>query len=252
MPPPNDAPSLPAGAHLTGGCISSAPLVQLLVTARSGYPWPRGTSASASQLIISRLEATVSHCLTGLNSIAANQIVVDVSRWAGNNAKSHALLVRATPAQQAAMQAAITDLVTPGREHFGIDALCALPGISLVIASKIFRFCAPQVGAAVDRHASYFFNSLPVVGRGMATTFRREWSNGRHTSSRLATFSPRSYADNRDHYFQSYLPVRGCIANALNAMPAQYNCAATNRMMNWTPADVEMAAYSWWACNGAR
>lgn len=230
MPPPNDAPSLPAGVHLTGGCTPSAPLVQLLVTARSGYNWPRGTSARASQQTIRSLEATVAQ----LNPVTANQIVVDVSRWAGNNAHSHAHLVGATLIQQAAMQAGITDLVTPGRERFGIDALCALPGISLVIASKIFRFCAPQVGAAVDRHASYFFNSLPVLGRGMATTFRREWSNGRHTSSRLAIYSPGRYADNRDHYFQSYLPVLGRIADAMNAIPAQYNCAATSRMMNWT------------------
>ena len=150
------------------------------------------------------------------------------------------------------MQAAISDLIAPGKERAGIDALCSLPGISLVIASKIFRFCSPNQGAAVDRHASYFFNSLQVVGRGAATHFAREWANGRHTSSRLAIYAVANYTRNKAEYFEAYLPTLACIAQAMNANQAPYTCAAQNLQKNWRPADVEMAAYYWWACKGAR
>ncbi|HJX31135.1 MAG TPA: hypothetical protein VJ624_04705 [Thermodesulfobacteriota bacterium] len=183
---------------------------------------------------------------------AAHAIVVDVSQWAGNNANSHAQIVGATYAQQAVMQASINNLITPGREGYGINALCELPGISLVIASKIFRFCAPQVGAAVDRHASYFFNSLPVAGRGMSTNFIREWSNGRHTSSRLAIYTPKNYGLNHAQYLEIYLPLLANMAYAMDILQAQYICASTKQAKNLTPADIEMAAYYWWACNGSR
>ncbi len=66
-----------------------------------------------------------------------------------------------------------------------IDALRALakqPGLSLVMASKVYRFCCPDVRAAVDRHSSYFFNSLPLQAEGgpvgNCTRFKREWANG--------------------------------------------------------------------------
>lgn len=256
MPEPNDAPCLPPGTTLSrfadGRCSLSPPLVQLLLQARSGFDWPAGTGPGECQTRILNLEATVNGHLMALAPATAHDIAVEVSSWAGNNANAHAHIVGATPAQQAQIQAAITALITPGRECVGIDALCNLPGISLVIASKIFRFCSPRQGAAVDRHASYFFNSLQVVGAGTATNFAREWANGCHTASRLATFSVAGYSRNKAQYFESYLPTLACIARAMNAIPAPFMCAATNLSRRWTPADVEMAAYYWWACNGAR
>lgn len=256
MLPPNYTQDLPPGAQLigqpTGQYIPSQVLIQLLVNARSAYDWPAGNGAQSSQQTIRNLEGAVAHRLAGLNVAAAHGIVIDVSSWAGNNTNSHVQLVGATHAQQAAMKAAITDLITPGREGSGIDALCGLPGINLVIASKIFRFCAPHIGAAVDRHASYFFNSLPVAGRGMSTNFVREWSNGRHASSRLAIYTSQNYRRNRAQYLEIYLPLLANIANAMNALQSKYICAATNQARDWTPADIEMAAYYWWACNGSR
>jgi hypothetical protein len=115
-----------------------------------------------------------------------------------------------------------------------------------------FRFCSPQHGAAVDRHASYFFNSLQVIGQGNVSQFARQWANGRHTTSRLAIYNQAGYMRNKAEYFTSYLPILSSIAQAMNAIPAQYTCMATNHQMNWTSADVEMAAYYWWALNGAR
>jgi len=256
MPQPNDAPSLPAGVLLThaanGQCSPSQPLINLLLQARNGYDWPAGTGAAHSQQTILNLKATVRAHLANLTPANAHAIVVAVSLWAGNNANSHAQIVGALPVLQAQMQTAISCLVNPGQESAGIDALCALPGISLVIASKIFRFCSPNQGAAVDRHASYFFNSLQVVGGGATTHFVREWSNGRHATSRLAIYNQSNYTRNKTEYFLVYLPVLLCIAQAMNANAATYTCAARNIQMNWTSADVEMAAYYWWATNGAR
>ena len=256
MPSPNDTQDLPQGAELiqqpTGQYEPSQAFVDLLVTARSGYDWPAGTGTQLSQKTIHDLEASVANRLAALNAISAHSIVVDVSQWAGNNANSHAAIVGVTDAEKAAMEAAITQLCLPGHESAGLDALCNLSGIRLVIASKIFRFCAPQRGAAVDRHASYFFNSLPVNNHGMATSFVREWSNGRHTSSRLAIYSRKNHIRNLREYVEKYLPLLAKIVSAMNALPAQYICAAPNQAKNWTPADIEMAAYYWWACNGSR
>jgi hypothetical protein len=141
-------------------------------------------------------------------------------------------------------------------QNQGLDALSEIPGINLVIASKIFRFTCPYVAAAVDRHASYFFNSLAVVSSihapRKATCFKREWTTGRHSSSRLATFTPGYYRLNRQHYVEAYLPILASIANILNKSNLLYTCAATGNKKVWRPTDVEMAAYYWWATNGAR
>lgn len=256
MPPPNDVLCFPPGVMLTlnpnGQFVPSQPLVDLLLQARSNYDWPAGTGAHLSQRTIINLVAVVKADLLHLTNVSAHAIAVAVSNWAGNNANAHTRIVAATPAQQNQMQAAIACLLLPGQECAGINELCTLPGISLVIASKIFRFCSPNDGAAVDRHASYFFNSLQVTGVGNATHFVREWANGRHATSRLAIYNRANYARNTAEYFETYLPVLRSITQALNAIPAPYTCAASMGQMHWTPADVEMAAYYWWARRGAR
>lgn len=256
MPPPKNTQDLPPGAELirqpNGQIVPSEGLVHLLCKARSGYDWPAGTGAKVSQQTIIDLEASIGDHLDVLNPNSAHSIVIDVSRWAGNNANSHAVIVNATNTQKSVMEAAITKLCSHSQEAKGLDLLCRLPGIRLVIASKIYRFCAPIVGAAVDRHASYFFNSLTLHGNGLASNFKREWSNGRHTRSRLAIYNHRNYERNRTEYIEIYLPLLANIASAFNALPALYTCAATNQEKSWTPPDIEMAAYYWWACNGSR
>jgi len=137
-----------------------------------------------------------------------------------------------------------------------VDSLADLPGIGLVIATKIFRFCCPAVGAAVDRHASYFFNSLDVVSSGQdrrkALAFRREWATGAKSTSRLATYTPSGYLWNRDQYAGRYLPFLSSIASSLNDLKVPFMCAATGKQMAWRPTDIEMAAYYWWARNGPK
>ena len=256
MPIPNDAPSLPHGVELNftslGQCAPSTALVDLLVTARSQYDWPRGGGAAASQQVILTLENTVAGLQAHLSPSRARDIIVAVSDWAGNNANSHSRIVNANAAAQQVMAQAITDLMTPGRERTAFDALRGLDGVSLVIASKIYRFCRPTVGAAVDRHASYFFNSLRSHRGVPATTFRRQWANGRRATSRLGIYSVAGLAHNLDHYFEPYLPLLMRLTNALNALARPYTCAVRGTPQAWRPADVEMAAYFWWACHGAR
>lgn len=253
MPPPNDAPSFPSRIKLSfdsGEYILSASLIDLLITARQNYDWPARTGAAISQSKIIALENFVYSCLTTLTPASAHKILVNVSDWAGNNANSHRQIVAASPMQQVEIKAAVSELFRTASR--GIDRLCSLPGINLVIASKIYRFCCPAVGAAVDRHASYFFNSLPIHGQGFSTAFRREWANGRHKSSRLAIYTNAGFSINKNAYLTMYLPLMASIANALNIKGHHFRCAATDLMKPWTPPDVEMAAYYWWACNGAR
>lgn len=237
MPPPNDY-KLPAGveAHRLPSCsfsLSDA-LVNLLVDARSAYDWPAGTGATESQQTILALEADVARWMQALNEENAHRIVTKVSKWAGN--RKHYEIVQAKPAGRVQVLNSFRLFDAPDGPANAIDGLSNLPGISLVIASKIFRFCRPTVGAAVDRHTSYFFNSLEFVTpegcRDPATNFRREWSNGQHTASRLATFNPASYNKNRGEFITVYLPLLGSIANTLNAIPAPYQCAAHRRAEN--------------------
>jgi hypothetical protein len=252
---PNDAPSLPPGVSVSladSACLLSSNLADLLVVARQGYDWPAGSGAGVSQGRIIDLERSVEASIADLAPAAAHQILIDISEWAGNNADSHAQIVAATAAEQEKMQDAIHDLLRPGGVETGITKLCALPGISLVIASKIYRFCSPATGAAVDRHASYFFNSLPISGGAFCTSFKREWANGRHSGSRLAIYSASRLSRNLEEYLNEYVPLLRKICSALNMLGLQYKCAASGILKDWNPADVEMAAYYWWACNGAR
>jgi hypothetical protein len=259
MPPPNDY-SLPAGveAHrLPDGSLSlSDALVNLLVEARKAYDWPAGTGATESQQTILTLEADVAVLMLGLNEENAHHILTSVSEWAGNNAQAHNAIIQAMPDDRVQMLNSLQLYNFPDRLANAIDRLCSLPGIRLVIASKIFRFCRPRIGAAVDRHTSYFFNSLAIISSeghiGRTANFHREWSNGQHTASRLAIYQPAPYAHNRDEFINVYLPLLDSIANALNAIPAPYHCAATGEQKKWRPTDVEMAAYYWGAGNGAR
>jgi hypothetical protein len=194
----------------------SANLADLLVVARQDYDWLAGTGAGVSQGRIIALERSVGASIAAWAPASAHQKMSDVSEWAGNNADSHAQIVDATPAQRIKMQDAIRDLLVPDNAGAGIITLCALPGISLVIASKIYRFCSPATGVAVDRHASYFFKSLPVSGGAFSTSFQRESANGRHSGSRLAIYSASRLSRNRDKYLNVYLPLLRIICKAEN------------------------------------
>jgi hypothetical protein len=259
MSEPNDS-VLPIGVGLVSvdGRLQLTPdFVKLLVSARECYDWPSGTGARESQQVIVQLEHEIAEYMCCLDTIGAHKVVCLVSEWAGNNAKAHTAIVNANDLDKAVMLSSLRLLGDRSKLDAGLDCLAGLPGISLVIASKIHRFCYPASGASVDRHASYFFNSIPIIPdqgtNGMkGTSFKREWSTGRHTTSRLATFTDSGYMRNRKEYVEMYLPLLANIAACLNAIGMGYTCAVAGAPQFWRPTDVEMAAYCWWASNGAR
>jgi hypothetical protein len=231
-------------------------LADLLVTSRNNYDWPQGTGARESQHVIIELEREVEDLVRGLDPARSHQIIKKVSSWGGNNANAQRVIGDASREDQVRMLDAIQHVLNPHMLKYGLDELSKLPGLRLVMATKIFRFCCQSWGAAVDRHASYFFNSLQIVAPSgicsRSTNFRREWSNGEHTSSRLANFSSAGHRLNCDEFGNVYLPLMTQIAESLNILGAAYRCAVTGGNKNWRPADVEMAAYYWWARKGSR
>ncbi|RIJ09681.1 hypothetical protein DXT77_14625 [Pseudomonas sp. 91RF] len=250
---PNDSNCFPSGVSLNqaaGLLLPSTDLVTLLTQAREGYDWPFGTGALISQSEVVAVEQDVANWLTSLSANSAHQIVCRVSCWAGNNLRSKIRIWGASPTEKGAMLHAIQLCLAPGRAREGIDSLSRLPGLRLVIASKIYRFLKPLEGAAVDRHASYFFNSLSLTGFG--TAFVREWSNKDRSGSRLAAYTASRHRRNLAEYFEVYLPLLERLANFLNHTKHAFHCPVTNHKKDWTPADVEMAAYFWWARNGSR
>jgi len=258
MQPVSD--DLPDDVYLTklddGNLFPSKGLSELLINYRNGYDWPSGTGPTISQATIVSLENDVSHLNQSLNESSAHEIIVRVSFWAGNNARAHGSIVSACHSNKKQMLDAIMMLKTPASLRNGIDLLSNLPGVGLVIATKIYRFVCPLLGAAVDRHASYFFNSLDIHSARQvsdkALSFRREWAKAGKSTSRLATYTPSGYSWNRDQYISRYLPLLSSIATSLNMKNITYQCAATGHQLPWRPTDIEMAAYYWWASNGSR
>lgn len=255
MPPPNNFNgAFPPGANITPGpggtFVPSPPLAALLVASRQAYDWPEGTGSVLSQATVIALEQGIAGFMGALTPFTAHSIALLVSRWFENNRSAHENILRYTAAHKAALQTAITLMGTPPATlATGLNGLCGLAGIALVAATKIYRFCYPAAGGSLDRHASYFFNSLPVV-RGatpFATAFQREWSTAAHTTSRLAVYNPDGQNHNLMEFINAYIPTVAGISAALNAASITYACAATGIAKPWRPADVEMAAYSYWA-----
>ena len=150
----------------------------------------------------------------------------------------------------------ISNLLSPNATKSALHGLTDQPGIDVVMATKIYRFCVPNAGAAIDRHCSYFFNSLQNKGvpgpPSACTNFRREWATGKHRTSRLATFSKAGREWNLNEHFDSYLPLLSTISDALNQATGGFECAASHCRKTWRAADVEMAANQWWSRHGPR
>jgi hypothetical protein len=122
------------------------------------------------------------------------------------------------------------------------------------MATKIYRFYVPRMGAAVGRHTSYFFNSLQDRRTRehptLCTKFRREWTDGKHKATRLAIYYNTGRERNLDEYLKRYLPLLGAIADSLNRRFGGFVCATCRKREVRRPTDVEMAAYQWWSRNG--
>lgn len=240
----NERPSfcLPPGVLLTrehAGCRLSESLTALLVSAREAYEWPPGAGAELSQTRLVALEMDICRKMEARDPALAHEVVVMASQWAGNDAQAHARIVQATPEERAVMEKALMQVMNLAAAPAAVEALAALPGVGLVLATKLNRLSMPYMTAAVDEHSAAFFNALPVEGQGFATRFT------------LAGDAAVDLTHDTREYWDNYLPLLGCLTQALNAARQRFTSAATGASRSWVPADVEMAAQYWWACNGA-
>lgn len=251
MSEPNDATVLGGDLHIrkdAEGAISlSGELAELLVHARSGYAW-RALPSTSQQRIID-LERHTHQRIESLDDEKAHWIIQQVSLWGGNRGRAQRALDQASPAEKSEFAGLIQALLSPQSFEKALSGLSAKTGLCLVIATKIYRFCWPQGGAAVDKHSSYFFNSLDFVDadgkRTKCCHFRRQWS-GQQTrtgpTSRLDIYNPSGHDANLRVYAHCYLPLLSAVAASLNGLGLTFTCAATGAKKGWRPADVEMAA----------
>ncbi len=240
------------GTILTVGL--SEELSQLLLEAREGYAWPLGKSPLDSQRDIIQLEEYVSQKMQTLSMSDAQDIVLSVSEWAGIHGKVFPHFKSLHHEFQNLLHEHIKKFRKPTRVRpiDGIYGLNAFPGIGLSLATKVCRFCLPSFGAGIDRHSSYFFNSLRDKNGEAVVAFGREWVNNEKSSSRLAIENTRDWANNPVEYTLYYLPLLRIISKHLNSRKFHYKCAATGESRQWRPCDVEMAADFWWAQNGTQ
>lgn len=230
----------------------STGLVDLFVRGREAYQWKDAPSPSQQRVI--DVEQQVSNLVENLTPERAREIVSVVLRWEERDGHSHRIIDDAVPDTSVEMERCIRSLAcsTTG----SLDRLSQLPGLTLLQASSIYRFCCPGDGASIDGHSSYFFNSVTIrscfARSGFATEFRREWSTEKRTTSQLAIDRPNLHSRNLTEYVQVYLRLLTRLARFLNKHEVTYRCAATGQQRPWRPTDVQMAGYQWWSENGRR
>jgi hypothetical protein len=260
MPAPNDASVFGSELHILASEVGtlwlSDALVDLFIQSRERYAWPKKQTAQESQKEVIDIEQQFHSLTANVDDENAQLIVQRVSTWGGNNATAKHAIRCASQAQKHEFARLILELLSPSTIKSALRRLAGQPGVDLVMATKIYRFCVPRAGAALDRHCSYFSNPLwdrrvPEAPRA-CTQFRREWTNGKHNTTRLATFSKTVREWNLDQYLDCYLPLLEAIAGSLNSRVGGFRCAASANRKAWRPADVEMAAYQWWSRNGPR
>jgi len=85
-----------------------------------------------------------------------------------------------------------------------------------------------------------------------ATNFKREWSKGPETTSRLAIYHDTYLRRNLEEYTDVYLHLLERLGQFLNEHRITFNCVYSGESKEWRRADVEMAAYHWWSQNGVK
>jgi hypothetical protein len=115
--------------------VVSEALRKLLITSRSNYNWPEGVGAADSQRRIIELEAFTAGVVAALDPNGAQSIVEKVSNWAGNNADAHEAIRTAPP--DVRMMASIRRVLDGSTLSAGLDGMSELPGLGLVIATKV-------------------------------------------------------------------------------------------------------------------
>lgn len=258
MPPPISSPETFEGlcyaivAHGPGREIRnlSPGLVELLVQAREGYQWgPTGLHGIAA------LEASVQELVERGTDESLYSVLQPIADWGGARAPALNAINNYTHAERIHAAELLRGLLNGGNASAALVGMSDLPGIAFVIASKVYRFVRPDVAAAVDRHASYFFNSLQLrfpdgVAAGLATSFPREWCTAAHDVSRMAVYQRAGLVTTAHQYCTRYLPILESIADWLNLNEITYDCPVEGNAKQWRPADIEMAAFFWWQAHG--
>lgn len=181
-------------------------LSELFVKARSNYEWPDGIGATESQKRIIELEKSTANSIESLSPDNAKSIIERVSEWGGNNKNSQNAITHANMQVRSLMSDIIEKIKDIRFLYNCLDRLSSLRGLRLVMATKVYRFCCPDIGAALDRHTSYIFNSLRIINKEgivrYCTEFKREWSTASHKTSRLAIYQENSHKFNLQIFIQ--------------------------------------------------
>ena len=253
--PNSSTETLGDGIYVTRSSLGDALVVspelgELLVQSRNAYAW-RGSPRESQKRMLA-LTGDAARAMAALNATTLHQLVARIAKW--DSGRTDAAIAGWTTDQREQARAALVELHGGRNVRKWLLELDALPGLDLVLATKIYRFIAPAIGAAGDRHSTYFANSLAVHDDDgpltEATDFRREWASGSHAASRWAIYGDKEAE--ADEYAERYLPLLAGIANALNASGRPHTCAARGVAVEWLPADVEMAMAFWWAKHGPR
>lgn len=177
MPPHSSTETMSCHIREDGG--PSPMLATLLMEARRGYRWPLTATSAASQQAVLDLEQEGAVWRNDPAAGIAHQFAVAVSVWGGNWIGAHNAIVGYDEEQQGTLRRALV-MAVDGQMGEAMVNLAELPGLSVVMASKLLRFTLPDTCAAVDRHASYMTNSLPDMSdgavAGSCTAFHRQWS----------------------------------------------------------------------------
>ena len=190
MPPLNDI-KLPSDIHLTrsqdGGLIVSDGFAELL---ESGF------KAAKGQNTILDLEVRAREYLIDLTVKNTHALIQSVAFWAGNNKLAQNQIDDASPFFKEKMRDAIRYLIDPAKVALGLKRLSELPGLGFAIATNVYRFCCPDVAAAVNGRTSRFFNALNIIdalgSTKKATCFIMEPSAGKLSVCRATNFKRES------------------------------------------------------------
>ena len=158
MLPPNRY-NLPRAIYITriqdGGLIVSEKFTELLES---------GIKQSAKvQDAISELENRAKECQGHLPSHNAHALIQRVALWSGNNKFAQSQIDEASPFFKEKMKTALHYLLDTAKIALGLKRLAELPGLGFVIATNVYSFCCPDVGAPVNGRTACFFNALDII-----------------------------------------------------------------------------------------
>jgi hypothetical protein len=138
-----------------------------------------------------------------------------VSEWVGNRTKAKDVISNTSDTQKQQLAGFIRELLMPSSIKSGLRGLTGQPGIDLVMATKIYRFCTPSTGAAVDRHCSQpstdtartFSTHYGIDARPEQRPAPNSAVNGQMASTKRHAWQPSLMLDATGIYFNISSPI---------------------------------------------